>query len=153
MIAEVTFRLHPLPAQTQVWGVTSRDPEVLGFLMMKILDSQLSVQAVQMRGGEQGCALDVELASQPDVIAQQAEKLNVLARGFGGSCDAAGDGPLAVRRARAPVQLRRGRQDDDVAHCVPALVRDGLRWAEAWSRGERWRVLARRTPQMLSAFV
>ena len=87
VIAEVTFRLHPLPAQTRVWGVTSRDPDVLGILMMKIMDSQMSVQAVQMRGSKQGCALDVELASQPDVIAQQAERLNVLARGLGGSCE------------------------------------------------------------------
>ncbi len=54
VIAEVTFRLHPLPAHTRMWSVASRDPEVLGFLMMKILDSQMSVQAMQMRGERAG---------------------------------------------------------------------------------------------------
>jgi glycolate oxidase FAD binding subunit len=87
VIAEVTFRLYPLPVHTQVWSVATRDPEVLGFLMMKVLDSQLSVRAMQMRGGNDGCALDVELASLPEVVAQQTERLNVLARGFAGSCE------------------------------------------------------------------
>jgi glycolate oxidase FAD binding subunit len=127
LIAEVTFRLHPLPAQPQMWGVTSRDPDVLGFLMMKILDSQMSVQAVQMRGSKQGCALDVELASQPDVIAQQAEKLNVLARGFGGSCE------IQQEAARWQFGVREHLFDFDVVvkmtmlpTAVPALVREAI---------------------------
>lgn len=127
VIAEVTFRLHPLPAQTQVWGVTSRDPDVLGFLMMKIMDSQMSVQAVQMRGSKQGCALDVELASQPDVIAQQSEKLNVLARGFGGSCE------IQQQTARWQFGIREHLFNYDVVAkltmlpgSVPALVREAI---------------------------
>ncbi|HXE08843.1 MAG TPA: FAD-binding oxidoreductase [Acidobacteriaceae bacterium] len=127
VIAEVTFRLHPLPAQTRVWGVTSHDPEVLGFLMMKILDSQMSVQAVQMRGSKQGCALDVELASQPDVIAQQAERLNVLARGFGGSCE------IQQETARWQFGVREHLFNYDVVvkatmltHSIPMLVREAI---------------------------
>lgn len=127
VIAEVTFRLHPLPAQTRVWGVTSRDPDVLGILMMKIMDSQMSVQAVQMRGSKQGCALDVELASQPDVIAQQAERLNVLARGLGGSCE------VQQGTARWQFGVREHLFNYDVVvkttmlpSAVPALVRQAI---------------------------
>jgi glycolate oxidase FAD binding subunit len=127
VIAEVTFRLHPLPAQTRMWGVTSRDPDVLGFLMMKMLDSQLSVQAIQMRGSKQGCALDVELASQPDVVAQQAERLDVLARGFGGSCE------IQQEAARWQFGVREHLFDFDVVvkitmlpSAIPALVREAI---------------------------
>ena len=95
--------------------------------MMKILDSQLSVQAVQMRGSKQGCALDVELASQPDVIAQQAEKLNVLARGFGGSCE------IQQETARWQFGVREHLFNYDVVvkmtmlpTAVPALVRETI---------------------------
>jgi len=45
------------------------------------------VRAMQMRASAQGYALDVELASLPEVIAQQVERLNALARGCGGSCE------------------------------------------------------------------
>ena len=87
VIAEVTFRLHPLPAHTRMWSAAARDPDVLSFLMMKVLESRLSVRAMQMRASLQGCALDIELATLPEIVAQQMEKLNVLARGCGGTCE------------------------------------------------------------------
>jgi glycolate oxidase FAD binding subunit len=88
VIAEVTFRLHPLPAQTKIWSAASRDPDVLSYLMMKILATNLSVRAMQVRGSMHGCALDVELTSLKDeVMAEQVDRLNVLARGCGGPCE------------------------------------------------------------------
>src|ERR1700676_5108112 len=45
VITEVTFRLHPIPVHTAVWTISSRTAEPIGDLMMKVLDSQLSVQA------------------------------------------------------------------------------------------------------------
>ena len=86
VIAEVTFRLHPLPAHTRIWSATSPDPDVLAFLMTKVMESRMSVRAMQLRANLHACALDIELASLPEVIASQAERLNVLARGCGGSC-------------------------------------------------------------------
>ncbi|HEY5055797.1 MAG TPA: FAD-binding oxidoreductase [Acidobacteriaceae bacterium] len=86
VIAEVTFRLHPLPAHTQMWSAASRDPDVLAFLMMKVTDSRMRVRAMQLRASMQGCALDIELASLPEVIASQVDRLNVLVRGCGGTC-------------------------------------------------------------------
>ncbi len=100
VIAEVTFRLHPLPAHTRVWSATSQDADTLGEVMMKVLDSHLSVRAMQVRGSMHGCALDVELASLPEVMAQQLERLNALARGSGGSCEiqpGAAGGQFGVR--------------------------------------------------------
>lgn len=87
VIAEVTFRLHPLPAHTRMWSAAARDPDVLSFLMMKVLDSRMSVRAMQMRASIQGSALDIELASLPEVVGQQLERLNVLTRGCGGTCE------------------------------------------------------------------
>ncbi|HWB33366.1 MAG TPA: FAD-binding oxidoreductase [Acidobacteriaceae bacterium] len=86
VIAEVTFRLHPLPAQTEAWSASSTDADALGFLMTRVLDSNLSVRAMQLRASIQGYSLDVELASLPEVMAQQMDRLNGLARGSGGSC-------------------------------------------------------------------
>jgi len=86
VIAEVTFRLHPLPAHTQMWSATSRDPDVLAFLMTKVTESRMNLRAMQLRASLQGCALDIELSSLPEVIASQVDRLNVLVRGCGGTC-------------------------------------------------------------------
>ena len=86
IITEVTFRLHPLPAHTRMWSAASRDPDVLAFLMMKVRESRMNVRAMQLRASMQACALDIELTSLPEVVAPQIERLNVLARGCGGSC-------------------------------------------------------------------
>jgi len=73
-------------AHTQMWSAASRDPDVLAFLMMKVTDSRMRVRAMQLRASMQGCALDIELASLPEVIASQVDRLNVLVRGCGGTC-------------------------------------------------------------------
>ena len=87
VIAEVIFRLHLLPAHTRLWSATSRDPDVLAFLMTKVRESRMSVRAIQLRANLHQCALDIELASLPEVVAAQIDRLNVLARGCGGSCE------------------------------------------------------------------
>jgi glycolate oxidase FAD binding subunit len=103
VIAEVTFRLHPLPAHTRMWSAATRDPDVLSFLMTKVIESRMSVRAMQMRASNQGCALDIELASLPEVVAQQMEKLNVLARGCGGTCEVQEDLATDLFAARAQI--------------------------------------------------
>ena len=79
VIAEVTFRLHPIPAQTVTWTVASTASEAVGELMMKVLDSQFSTQAMQIRANAEGYALDVELATLPEVITAQTGALDRLA--------------------------------------------------------------------------
>jgi glycolate oxidase FAD binding subunit len=90
VITEVTFRLHPVCAHTRTWTISSTAAEPLGELMMKVLDSQLSVQAMQLRASPEGFALDVELATLPEVLTVQTEALDRLAKNVAGrseSCD------------------------------------------------------------------
>jgi glycolate oxidase FAD binding subunit len=83
VITEVTFRLHPVPAETKRWTISSTNAVQVGELMMKILDSQLSTQAVQLRASTAGFALDVELTALPEVLTLQIEALEQLARSIG----------------------------------------------------------------------
>jgi glycolate oxidase FAD binding subunit len=103
VIVEATFRLHPLPAHTRMWSAASPDPDVLAFLMAKVLDSRLSLRAMQIRASLRACALDIELASLPGVVVQQVERLNVLARGCGGSCTVQESLAADIFAARAQV--------------------------------------------------
>ena len=81
IITEVTFRLHPIPAQTKTWTISSRNPEPVGELMMKVLDSQLTPQAMQLRASSVGFSLDVELATLPEVLTmQQTQALELLSQ-------------------------------------------------------------------------
>jgi glycolate oxidase FAD binding subunit len=96
VITEVTFRLHPICAHASRWTISSVTAPPLGELMMKVLDSQLSVQAMQLRAGPKGYALDVELTTLPEVIAAQ---MNVLDR-LAGSVEArTGCGLVRVEQA------------------------------------------------------
>jgi glycolate oxidase FAD binding subunit len=80
VITEVTFRLHPLPMHTRTWTVTSTTAEGAGELMLRVLDSQLSIQAMQLRATIQDYGVDVQLSTLPEVLGQQIEVLNSLAR-------------------------------------------------------------------------
>src|SRR6266702_7109421 len=80
IITEVTFRLHPVPQHTRVWTIESATPDPIGALMMSILDSQLITQAMQVRASLSGFALDVRLATLPEVILDQASSLSKLAQ-------------------------------------------------------------------------
>jgi glycolate dehydrogenase FAD-binding subunit len=79
VITEATFRLHPVPAQTKTWTISSPMVEPVDEIMMQVLDSQLSTQAMQLRAGAEGYALDIELATLPEVLAVQIEALDRLA--------------------------------------------------------------------------
>lgn len=81
VVAEVTFRLHAIPASTLVWTMESADAESIGRVMMKVLDSQLSVQAMQMRASAAGFALDVELAAMEQVMRSQVRVLDEFGTG------------------------------------------------------------------------
>jgi glycolate oxidase FAD binding subunit len=97
VITEVTFRLHPMPSQTRVWTVTSADAEPLGKLLMLVLDSKLSTQAMQLRAGAAGYALDVELATLPESMTIQLAVLDQFGQRLGLASVAS---PLNVFKAR-----------------------------------------------------
>jgi len=80
VISEVTFRLHSIPKNTRTWTLEAADANVCGAVLMKVLDSQLSVQAMQMRASTAGFALDVELmCSEDEVLNEQLRVLDVFA--------------------------------------------------------------------------
>jgi glycolate oxidase FAD binding subunit len=79
-ITEITFRLHSIPRHVQSFTIPSLDVEALGQLLMKILDSHLSTQSLQLRSSSSGFALDVRLATLPEIIRDQASSLSELAQ-------------------------------------------------------------------------
>jgi glycolate oxidase FAD binding subunit len=79
VVMEVTFRLHAIPRNTRVWTLETADAEAIGRVMMKVLDSQLSLQAMQMPASAAGYALDVELACMDEVMRAQLAVLDGLA--------------------------------------------------------------------------
>lgn len=100
VISEVTFRLHPACGRTQVWTFSSLEAEPVGALMMKVLNSQLSVQGMQVRASAVGFALDVELSTLPEVIARQIDALEQLADRVTGKGSQLGDSSMFVTRER-----------------------------------------------------
>ena len=80
IITEITFRLHSIPRHVQSFTVPSLDVESLGQLLMKIRDSHLSTQSLQLRSNSGGFALDVRVATLPEVLRDQASSLSQLAR-------------------------------------------------------------------------
>jgi glycolate oxidase FAD binding subunit len=79
VITEINFRLHSIPRHVQSFTIASLDVEAPGHLLMKILDSHLSTQSLQLRSSLNGFALDVRLATLPEVIRDQASSLSKLA--------------------------------------------------------------------------
>lgn len=80
IITEITFRLHSIPGHTQSFTITSPDVEPLSQLLLKLLDSHLSTQSLQLRSSSDGFHLDVQLVALPEVIHDQANSLATLAR-------------------------------------------------------------------------
>ena len=101
VITEVTFRLHSIPRHLQTFTVSSNDVEPLGQLVMRILDSHLSTQSLQLRSSPSGFTLDVCLSTLPEVIRDQAAALSKLA---------------------GSVQLEAADADSDVWNARQALV-------------------------------
>jgi glycolate oxidase FAD binding subunit len=71
VVTEVTFRLHAIPRSTRVWTFEAADASACGDVLMKVLNSQLSVQAMQLRADAQGFAVEVQLACIDEVMESQ----------------------------------------------------------------------------------
>jgi glycolate oxidase FAD binding subunit len=80
IITEITFRLHSIPKHAQTFTISSPDAEPLGQLLLKILDSHLSTQSLQLRSTATGFELNVRLATLPEVIHTQTFSLTALSQ-------------------------------------------------------------------------
>jgi glycolate oxidase FAD binding subunit len=81
VIAEVTFRLHPLPLHTQTFTIAAPQAAQLAPLMAAIRESHLLTQALQLRGNAHGFHLDIQLNAQP--AANQRDLLTAIAKAAG----------------------------------------------------------------------
>jgi glycolate oxidase FAD binding subunit len=79
LVTEVTFRLHPVPREEQSWTVMAESAASVGAVMMAVLDSTLSVEAMQVRTTRGGWALDVSFALEAEALAEHAERLRAMA--------------------------------------------------------------------------
>ena len=79
VIAEATFRLHPLPAIDLSLTARSGSITQLADLMHRITAAPLSIEAMQLRNEENGFALDLQLASEAEALRNQEQQLHELA--------------------------------------------------------------------------
>jgi glycolate oxidase FAD binding subunit len=78
IITEVTFRLHPVQAETETWTVRSSDLKALAELQRRLLVAAMSIESLQMRSGDDGFALDVRFASLPEVLREHQGRLREM---------------------------------------------------------------------------
>jgi glycolate oxidase FAD binding subunit len=83
IITSVNFRLHSIPPCTQTFSLSAPAAEPLGNLLLKLLHAQFSTVAIQLRGSGEGFALDIQLASLPEVLVTQAAALEPMVRNEG----------------------------------------------------------------------
>ena len=78
IITEATFRLHPIPAHTATYTIRSADIAPLANLMSACLKASLSLEAMQLRNEPDAFALDLQLASLPEVLSEHEARLRAL---------------------------------------------------------------------------
>ncbi|WP_263384356.1 FAD-binding oxidoreductase [Granulicella arctica] len=78
-ITEINFRLHSLPTARESFTVSSQTVEPLGELMLHLVDSHLSLHALQLRTHEGIFHLDIELASLPQTLDEHRLLLEAIA--------------------------------------------------------------------------
>jgi glycolate oxidase FAD binding subunit len=97
VVASVNFRLHSIARSRRGFSVAAGTVEPLGRLMLALLHAQLSTVAIQLRGGAEGFALDIEIASLPEVLETQGVALEKLAEGEGLAFEVAAEDVWAAR--------------------------------------------------------
>jgi glycolate dehydrogenase FAD-binding subunit len=97
LITEVTFRLHSIARHTATISVGASTATPLGKLLLRLLDSTISIQSMQLRGTASGFTLDIRLAALPEVLLTQQDSLIGIAESQGLSAQVSTD---AVWKAR-----------------------------------------------------
>jgi glycolate dehydrogenase FAD-binding subunit len=80
VMTAVNFRLHAKPAHCRSFSISATAAGPLGELLLKLLDAQLSTQSMQLRSADDGYALDVRIASLPEVLETESRSLEALAQ-------------------------------------------------------------------------
>jgi glycolate oxidase FAD binding subunit len=75
VITEVNFRLHPIEEHRQTWTIRANEPIMFRDPLAALLDSQAPLSTVQIRCGEQGCALDVCVAGLPETLKDSDDQI------------------------------------------------------------------------------
>lgn len=78
VITEVNFRLHPVEEHVHSWTVSAPSAAELAAPLRALLNSQLVPSAVQLRAGEQGCALDIRIATRPECVEESQTRLRSI---------------------------------------------------------------------------
>lgn len=126
VITEVTFRLHAIPRHVRHFSVTGR-PAELQKLLLKLAASQFSLEALQMRGGGEGFALDVALAAMPEVLVQQGDALRELSESYECACS---DAPAEVWNERERLFRDAARTVVKIGALPTQILIAGLRLSE-----------------------
>jgi glycolate oxidase FAD binding subunit len=79
VIAEVTFRLHPLPKSSATWTITSDDIQAVDRIRHELADSTMSIESLQIRTGDGTFFLDVKFVILPEALEDHARRLHTLA--------------------------------------------------------------------------
>jgi glycolate oxidase FAD binding subunit len=99
VITEVTFRLHSMARHARSFTVGSREAEPLGRMLLRVIDSHLDAQSVQLRSEDAGFSLDVRLAALPEVIEAHRRLLETMAEGVGLVADGVDESIWGARKA------------------------------------------------------
>jgi glycolate oxidase FAD binding subunit len=83
LITEITFRLHSIARRTASLTVMAATAGPLGKLLLLLLDSAFSIQSMQLRTDAAGCALDIRVAAQPEVLSNQQDGVASMAESMG----------------------------------------------------------------------
>ena len=79
VVTEATFRLHPVQTHAKSFSVRSMDVRQVENVMKSALAASLSIERMQLRNESTAFALDIELATAAEALAEQQEQLRKLA--------------------------------------------------------------------------
>ena len=83
VIAEINFRLHPKERTCRTWELHSEQSEVLHGILLRLLDSQLALDAVQLCGEGQNYRLHLRSSSCiAETVVETENELRSLAEGL-----------------------------------------------------------------------
>ena len=97
VVTEATFRLHPVQTHAKSFTVRSMDVRQVEQVMKAALAASLSIERMQLRNESTAFALDIELATAPEALSEQKDRLRKLA------------GELPFEEADSPIWNERER--------------------------------------------
>jgi glycolate oxidase FAD binding subunit len=85
VIAEVTFRLHPVEQNVRTWSVMAPGTATPGFFtepLRALMDKPMTPSCVQLRASKDECSLDIRIAGSPECLEEYSHRIqNLCAEG------------------------------------------------------------------------